>query len=94
VRRGGCAVRRVTLQLKGASRLLCLPGLPVAVKLADRYLGLAPKANIIRSASADRLKGTNYGHLGVNVIAHVIKLTTGYWPLTTTTNVTQNITGY
>jgi len=41
---------------------LCLPGLPVAVKLADRYLGLAPKANIIRSASADRLKGTNYGH--------------------------------
>jgi len=41
---------------------LSLPGLPVAVKLADRYLGLAPKANIIRSASADRLKGTNYGH--------------------------------
>jgi len=25
-------------------------------------LGLSPKANIIRSASADRFKGTNYSH--------------------------------
>jgi len=39
----------VTIQFKGASRV-------------PLYLGLSPKANIIRSASADRFKGTNYGH--------------------------------
>jgi len=47
-----CAASRLIFQLKGASRVLCLPGLPVAVKLADRSLGRCPRANIYSAAGA------------------------------------------